>query len=257
MLYRFRKYKQVFLLAFCAWALVFIICFYVPVSFSAYLETDALAPFMYWISESGGVYGTTCLLLFIAIMFAWTASTMSRKIISFVVILGGLGSLLGGLAAFNEHIVKPAVRSPRPSHLYLEQKGIVKLEELYRLEDNERTEVMQQRLLSKPEKVGHVYDPILVHWTYESGFSFPSGHSQNAFLLSTIVAFLLYSRTVRGYSWLVAVPLVWAVLVCVSRVAIGIHTKYDVIAGASAGMVIAFAIALTGVLDQKRRNRDQ
>lgn len=252
MLERLKHYMPVFLLTICAWAIVFIVCFTVPVSFSAYLETDSLAPFMYWVSESGGVYGTMALLLVIATVFAWTTSPTFKKVTSFLAILAGLGGLLGGLAALNEHVIKPAVHSPRPSHLYLQEKGVVTLNELYKLDDEERTEIMQERIKEAPGKVDHVYGPILIHWTFESGFSFPSGHSQNAFLLSTVVAFLVYSRTGRNYRWLMAIPLIWAVSVCISRMAIGIHTSYDVIAGASAGMIIGFAIALTGVLDQKK-----
>ena len=251
MLARFKRYKAVFVLAVSVWVLMTIVCSLTPVPFSAYLDEDSLAAPMYWISESGGVYGTAGLLLLIGIVFAWSAITVIRKIVSFFAILAGLGGLLAGLAAFNEHVVKPAVMSPRPSHLYLEEKGIVKLAELYRLSDSARTEMMQKRIEMLPDSVDHVYDPILTHWTFESGFSFPSGHSQNAFLLGTVVAFLVYTRSTGRYRLLSLIPLIWAALVCISRVAIGIHTKYDVMAGATVGMLLAFIIALTGVFENK------
>lgn len=251
---RFKQYLPVILVTLGAWSAMFIACFSASLPFSAYRESDFFAPFMYWISESGGVYGTGLLLLIIAVIFTVTAGE-GKKLASFFGLLFGLGALLGGLAAFNERVVKPAVSSPRPSHVYLEEKGIVSLKELYTLDDETRTDIMQKRIEKNPEAVDHVYEPILEHWTFESGFSFPSGHSQNAFLLSVIVAFLVYSRASGGYRWLIIVPLAWAVLVCVSRVAIGIHTKYDVMAGASVGMIIAFLVASTGVLDAKRTRR--
>ncbi len=62
--------------------------------------------------------------------------------------------------------------------------------------------------------------------------SFPSGHAARAFLIAVIGAAL-------GPAWLGAALWVWAPLVAVARVAMGVHYVSDVVAGAALGVVIA------------------
>lgn len=59
--------------------------------------------------------------------------------------------------------------------------------------------------------------------------AFPSGHAARAFLLVAL-GFAL------GPAWLGPVLTVWAVLVAVSRVALGVHYVSDVVAGAALGV---------------------
>ena len=63
--------------------------------------------------------------------------------------------------------------------------------------------------------------------------SFPSGHAARAFLIATIAAGL-------GPSWLALVLWIWAPLVALARVAMGVHYLSDIVAGALFGIVIAW-----------------
>jgi undecaprenyl-diphosphatase len=66
-------------------------------------------------------------------------------------------------------------------------------------------------------------------------FSFPSGHSSGAFLLATSLS-LVYG--------LVALPLfLWAALVALSRILLGVHFPGDTLAGALMGSGLALASA--------------
>lgn len=66
-------------------------------------------------------------------------------------------------------------------------------------------------------------------------FSFPSGHSSGAFLLATCLS-VVYGP--------VALPLfLWAVLVALSRILLGVHFPGDTLAGAMLGSVLALASA--------------
>jgi undecaprenyl-diphosphatase len=66
--------------------------------------------------------------------------------------------------------------------------------------------------------------------------SFPSGHAARAFLVAVIGAML-------GPAWLGILLWVWAPLVALARVAMGVHYVSDVVAGA----VLGFTVALIGL----------
>jgi len=63
--------------------------------------------------------------------------------------------------------------------------------------------------------------------------SFPSGHAARAFLIAAIAAGL-------GPSWLALVLWIWAPLVALARVAMGVHYLSDIVAGALFGIVVAW-----------------
>lgn len=64
--------------------------------------------------------------------------------------------------------------------------------------------------------------------------SFPSGHAARSFLIAALGSFL-------GPGWLAIILWVWAPLVSVARVAMGVHYLSDVIAGAVLGVIVALA----------------
>jgi len=63
--------------------------------------------------------------------------------------------------------------------------------------------------------------------------SFPSGHAARAFLIATIATGL-------GPSWLALALWIWAPLVALARVAMGVHYLSDVVAGALFGILAAW-----------------
>ena len=68
------------------------------------------------------------------------------------------------------------------------------------------------------------------------GFSFPSGHSQN--IAGTLGALFL----IRKEKWLRAACAVVIVLVCFSRMYLGVHTPLDVLVGAGIGLLAAIVL---------------
>jgi len=61
-------------------------------------------------------------------------------------------------------------------------------------------------------------------------FSFPSGHSANAFALATILALT--------FPWMALPALVLAASVAASRVVLGVHFPSDVVAGSLLGVLV-------------------
>jgi len=62
--------------------------------------------------------------------------------------------------------------------------------------------------------------------------SFPSGHAARAFLIAVIASFFVPF-------WLMIVLWVWAPLVSLARVAMGVHYLSDIVAGAVIGVLVA------------------
>ncbi len=62
--------------------------------------------------------------------------------------------------------------------------------------------------------------------------SFPSGHAARAFLIAVVA-------TALAPAWLAILLWIWAPLVCIARVAMGVHYVSDVVAGAALGIVVA------------------
>ena len=69
-----------------------------------------------------------------------------------------------------------------------------------------------------------------------TGYSFPSGHSQSA------VGTLGSIATSTGKRWLQIVCVVFAVLVPVSRMYLGVHTSADVLVGSGLSLVLVFGL---------------
>jgi undecaprenyl-diphosphatase len=69
-------------------------------------------------------------------------------------------------------------------------------------------------------------------YRYTDPHSFPSGHAARAFLIATIATGL-------GPGWLAIVLWIWAPLVALARVAMGVHYLSDILAGALFGILIA------------------
>lgn len=62
--------------------------------------------------------------------------------------------------------------------------------------------------------------------------SFPSGHAARAFLIAVMA-------TALGPAWASIILWIWAPLVAVARVAMGVHFASDIVAGAIVGIIVA------------------
>lgn len=70
---------------------------------------------------------------------------------------------------------------------------------------------------------------------YHGGhYGFPSCHAANSFALATVTTLYFRKRTLS------ITMFVWAILLCYSRMYLGVHYPGDILAGAVAGTAIAF-----------------
>lgn len=205
---------------------------------------------MYWATQSAGKYGTVAIVLVTSNFFAARFQSKRMKVLTFLRSLLVLCGLLATFAFLNEHVVKPAAGFGRPSHTYIinQTNSNVSLDSLYLLTDHDRKAYFRNILDSDTVHFREIDRRILDHWVDEAGYSFPSGHSFNAFLLASILAFSMYHSNHRKLKYLYFLPLVWAALVALSRVAVGAHSPLDVSVGAAVGLIIShlmLSISLT------------
>jgi undecaprenyl-diphosphatase len=73
-----------------------------------------------------------------------------------------------------------------------------------------------------------------------AGFSFPSSHATNHFAFSLFLICVL-----KGcYRWIIPFALIWAALVCIAQVYVGVHYPLDVTGGAFFGSIVGLVMGL-------------
>jgi undecaprenyl-diphosphatase len=68
-------------------------------------------------------------------------------------------------------------------------------------------------------------------------YSFPSGHAAKTMTLAAIVVF-------HGPTWAALALLLWAALVGLARVALGVHYLSDITAGYMGGLIVGVAVSI-------------
>ena len=166
--------------------------------------------------------------------------------------LGGVVLVLGAFAATNEFVTKPYVAAPRPYALKLEAEGLLETDDFYALPNKQARSAFLREMLeenSDNDLIKPLDPAIRAHWEHETGFSFPSGHSLNAFLFAVFLGFLIRHLFAKGKRW-VWLPFLWACGICLSRIAVGAHTPLDVTVGACLGGLVGCLLLMSGWFDK-------
>ncbi len=157
---------------------------------------------------------------------------------------------MGGVAQFNEHLIKPKVAAERPAIRKLAEMEVVNLQKYYVTisSKDERREYLKAQMEKMSENIKNIHPEVVRHWIYEAGFSFPSGHALNAFLMAMLLSYLILETLKPPYSSLFFIPFVWAVLVGAARVALGAHSAVDVTVGSLMGVILGAILIRSGVI---------
>lgn len=227
---------------FISFAVLLIIAFLLPDGFHEFRNTDTLAPLWYLITLTGGVYGAALIIIFLSLYLFYnnrhkpSARKNTLIFISIVVIVQTL------ISASTLYFFKGYFHEPRPSQLYFIEKGVIENggKEFFSMPMEEKSSYLRKRIDENKNNFQDIYPPILDSWIYETGFSFPSGHAQTGFFLGIVIAYALYKTNSKKYFFIL--PLIWGILLSLSRVMIGVHYPLDVTTGAFMSMVIALYI---------------
>lgn len=230
-----------------------------PSAFTACSRDSWWCNIAYWATESAGKIGTVAILVITCFFYTIRIESKRRKVLIFLKTFLVLGALLSGIAFLNEHVTKELLAITRPSHEYIvrHKPSDFPLDSIYKLDEAGRKNMFRKIILSDTITY-QTFDPRIVnHWIEESGYSFPSGHSFNAFILAVIMSFSLYHARSTFAQKLYILPLAWALLVAVSRVAIGAHSALDVSFGAALGLIIGHLFLYIDFTREIITKRDQ
>jgi phosphatidylglycerophosphatase B len=228
-------------------ALLFYALMLLPIGFFqlAFLGTDIHSIWVlpsYFITETAGKYGTIIILVLCAWFYGIRLEGFKNKVYSFTKSFLSLLLFFILFAYLNEHITKPLVSAERPSHLVIFSRSNWpnEAEHFYEKTKEERRLVLQEIISKNDSNFKDIHPLVKAHWIEESGFSFPSGHSFNSWMIAVVLSYsilqLRVRKSIRKYYWL---PFLWAALVAISRVMLGAHTILDVSAGSLMGILVA------------------
>ncbi|MCE2740338.1 MAG: phosphatase PAP2 family protein [Sphingobacteriales bacterium] len=210
-------------------------------AFSAIFLNNSWTNIAYLLTESAGINGTLLGIFIASFLYTINEIGYRKKILVFSKAILGLILIISLFAAINEHLTKPYFKYQRPSHVYLLNKLNMqtKLDSIYQLSAEERENWFRQHTTKEAKIFTEIKPTILEHWLQEAGYSFPSGHTFNAFLLACIFSFGIANNSKsKGLQNASILPFIWATGVGISRVAIGAHNIVDVLTGATLGILI-------------------
>ncbi len=212
-----------------------------PLPFCAVYTSSAWVNIAYLLTQSAGKLGTIIIILITSYCYTIRVESKRKKLGTFIKSVVAITTFIGVLAFINEHLTKPLLKEVRPSHKYIVEQLHLhhQLDSVYQLSKIDRQQYFEQLVNNNLQRFIKINDNVLTHWKEEAGYSFPSGHSFNAYLLATIMAFGLYHATNQKWNKYYWIPFIWACSVAASRVAIGAHSSIDVVTGSLAGFIIA------------------
>lgn len=233
--------KKILQTASIFYLILLIVIWFTPIAFAATEVNSFKSDLAYFVTNTGGVIWIVGITFVTASIFAFRSSIEIHFIIRLLKQFGILFFMLAFFALLNEFGIKGIAKFTRPSHAYVFEHSTSKsnITAFYKLAVIDRQSVLKKMIDENPYLQEHIDKKVLAHWIEEAGYSFPSGHSFNAFLLATVLAFsILRSRKLHLNKYFF-VPFIWATAIAISRVAIGAHAPIDVTFGAAMGIFFA------------------
>ncbi len=143
--------------------------------------------------------------------------------------------LLQGSTQIIKSTIKTLWEEPRPYMSYMVEKG-VEIDSFYEQDRKSREVIIKSTLQNDQDTPAWLQN----HWQQETGFSFPSGHTIFAVMWAfIIVGFLTRERDPKTNLAIIVMTL-WAGLMMISRMRLGMHFPIDLLTST----IIAYPIAL-------------
>lgn len=197
----------------------------------------------YYLTLSGGMpYVIFFMFMLMFIIVLRKHLGMSQRILEGSGIIIITIVLLGGGTYLNENKLKESIKESRPSIVYLagtNGSGVLGLapSDFYDQGDKEQRRKYLQKHIQSNDIDIPINPLVLSHWFYETGYSFPSGHSIAAMYIATFFLGVTLVLKQKSLMLLFYLLLPWALIVSFSRVILHVHYPIDVMAGSVIGIV--------------------
>lgn len=194
--------------------------------FEKFIRMDWLNPIMKIITTLGddGIF-----FIIIGLVMLFFKKTRKAGVVA-------LGALLV-MTLLNNEMLKPLMERPRPYNLPILDEAAAKAAAEYGRDYDwvgffGKIDWHVSDAFAEKWKAGYVW-PDIVDYMSSKSLSFPSGHTSSAFTFALAVTMVLKNK------WVGISSFVFAFLMGISRIYVGVHYPTDVIAGAFVGLLYA------------------
>ncbi|CDF98851.1 phosphatase PAP2 family protein [Avibacterium paragallinarum] len=184
-----------------------------------YTQIDTL---LYFITETGSSPYAILTCAFFALVYFFAIRNKKQALAVIAVMAISVGVTQGV-----KSVLKTVFAEPRPFIVQLGEKSSVSPDYFYGQPRKVREQIVLDYYADKQIDMHLVH-----HRSKETGYSFPSGHSIFAatWLMLAVGFGQLLGRNNKGMKYLTAGIAVWAVLILVSRLRLGMHYPVDLLA---------------------------
>lgn len=189
---------------------------------------------LYLVTETGTFPYAMITCGVLAIIFAFYLNLLtfrhSARLMKLIIILAA--ATIVGQAV--KSVLKYSIKEPRPYVVWLFNDNTVQINEFYQQTKAIKKELIREQLNTKPANIPNWLES---HWQKEISYSFPSGHT----IFSTLWLFLaLFFFRLNKHKLLLSVIIVWTLLMELSRIKLGMHYAWDILAGVPISALMAF-----------------
>ncbi|MCX8710951.1 phosphatase PAP2 family protein [Gilliamella sp. B3464] len=169
----------------------------------------------------------TSFVLFILFCLLLNIKT-TKKIVLIGILL--VGAILTGQMI--KAVIKSQTAESRPYVLWMNKQYQLSDDKFYSLAKSEKKQLIDQLLTNS----NMIPTWLREHWQNETGYSFPSGHTLFAvtwaFLAVTLLGF-------KRHYIVVYMLIIWALLIEISRLCLGMHSPVDLLCGVLVAWIIS------------------
>lgn len=97
-----------------------------------------------------------------------------------------------------------------------------------------------KEIVKRARPVGEFVNNLIIDYEFPTSFSFPSGHTQTSLVFYFILTFILLNNFYKGKhkKIILLCPIIFASLIAISRIMLGVHFFSDILAGAIIAIII-------------------